>query len=154
MRAPFNWDRLASTPETTRYVHPGDRMKIEHVAIWCKDLELLRNFYGTHFGARSNRKYINSAKGFESYFLEFDSGARLELMRSQSIPETTNDPHKQFTGLIHMAISVGSEEQVDAVTTRLKNAGHEIIDGPRRTGDGYYESVVLDPENNRIEITA
>jgi lactoylglutathione lyase len=27
------------------------------------------------------------------------------------------------------------------------------VDGPRRTGDGYYESVVLDPEGNRLELT-
>ena len=129
-------------------------MRIEHVAIWCRDLETLREFYGTYFGARSNEKYVNEAKGFESYFLSFDSGARLELMRLQSIPQTTNDPHKQFTGLIHLAISVGSENGVDELTSELKKAGHRVIDGPRRTGDGYYESVVLDPENNRIEITA
>lgn len=74
-------------------------------------------------------------------------------MRMSSIPETTNDPHKQFTGLIHFAISVGSEERVEELTEELKRAGHEIIGDPRRTGDGYYESVVLDPEDNRIEIT-
>jgi lactoylglutathione lyase len=28
------------------------------------------------------------------------------------------------------------------------------FDGPRRTGDGYYESVVVDPDGNRIEIIA
>ena len=129
-------------------------MKIEHVAIWSKDLEALKQFYETYFGARANKKYINKSKGFESYFLSFDSGARLELMHMPFIPETTNDSHKQFTGLIHFAISVGSKEKVDALTNMLKNAGYEVIDGPRRTGDGYYESVVLDPENNRIEITA
>ena len=69
------------------------------------------------------------------------------------IPETTDDPYEQFTGLIHLAISVGSEEKVDELTNMLKKGGNEIIGGPRRTGDGYYESVVLDPEGNRIEIT-
>lgn len=129
-------------------------MKIEHVAIWCRNLEKLREFYESHFGAKASRIYKNEAKGFESYFLDFESGARLELMRSPSIPGTTNDPYKQFTGLIHLAISVGSEERVDRLTATLAQAGHPVVDGPRRTGDGYYESVVLDPENNRIEITA
>ena len=77
----------------------------------------------------------------------------MELMCLQSIPETENDPYKQFTGLVHLAISVGSENKVNELTNKLRKAGHEVIDRPRRTGDGYYESVVLDPENNRIEIT-
>ncbi|CAB1059799.1 Lactoylglutathione lyase (EC [Olavius sp. associated proteobacterium Delta 1] len=128
-------------------------MKIEHVAIWSKDIETLKQFYETYFCATSNNKYTNKTGEFESYFLSFNSGARLELMRMSSIPETTNDPHKQFTGLIHFAISVGSEERVEELTEELKRAGHEIIGDPRRTGDGYYESVVLDPEDNRIEIT-
>jgi lactoylglutathione lyase len=128
-------------------------VRIEHVAIWCRDLEILRAFYETTFGARSSEKYVNEATGFESYFLSFDSGARLELMHLQSIPQTTNDPYEQFTGLVHLAISVGSETRVDELTNELKKAGYAVLDGPRRTGDGYYESVVLDPENNRIEIT-
>jgi len=129
-------------------------VRIEHVAIWCRDLEILRAFYETHFAARSNEKYVNEATGFESFFLSFDSGACLELMRLPSIPQTANDPYEQFTGLAHLAISVGSENRVDELTDVLKKAGHPVLDGPRRTGDGYYESVVLDPENNRIEITA
>jgi lactoylglutathione lyase len=74
-------------------------------------------------------------------------------MRSPSVPQSTNELHKQFTGLAHLAISVGSEDRVDELTEELKKAGYEVLDGPRRTGDGYYESVVLDPESNRIEIT-
>ena len=128
-------------------------MRIEHIAIWSNDIETLKQFYETYFGAMSNKKYTNRTGAFESYFLSFDSGTRLELMRMSSIPKTTNDPHKQFTGIIHLAISVGSEEKVDEMTNDFKKAGHEIIGDPRRTGDGYYESVVLDPEGNRIEIT-
>ena len=129
-------------------------MKIEHVAIWCKDLEALRDFYMNYFEAKSTQKYRNDKKGFTSYFLSFKSGARLELMQMSTIPDTTNDPHKQFTGITHLAISVGSEKRVNQLTEELRDAGHAIIAEPRRTGDGYYESVVLDPENNRIEITA
>ena len=44
--------------------------------------------------------------------------------------------------------------RVDELTLRLENDGYPVLDGSRRTGDGYYESVALDPEGNRIEITA
>jgi lactoylglutathione lyase len=139
--------------ERTRQRSVEERVKIEHVAIWCQDLEGLRQFYETHFDARSNHKYANETKGFESCFLSFESGARIELMRMPSIPETADDPYAQATGLAHLAFSLGSEERVDALTAALKSAGYEVLDGPRRTGDGYYESAVLDPEKNRIEIT-
>lgn len=74
-------------------------------------------------------------------------------MQKPSIPDSQNDIYRQFTGLIHFAMNVGSEEKVDALTKQLQDDGYELLDGPRRTGDGYYESVVLDPEGNRIEIT-
>ncbi len=128
-------------------------MFLEHAAIWTEDLERLKTFYETYFEARAGRKYTNPAKGFESYFLTFDSGARLELMRMAGIPSSQNDPERQFTGLVHLAFGVGSEEAVDWLTRRLVDDGYRVLDGPRRTGDGYYESAVLDPDGNRLEIT-
>lgn len=113
----------------------------------------MRTFYMNYFGAKSNEKYVNAKKQFESYFLSFDTGARLELMRMQGIPASMNDIYKQFSGLIHFAVSVGSEEKVNSLTEQFRKDGYEVLDGPRRTGDGYYESVVLDPEGNRVEIT-
>jgi lactoylglutathione lyase len=63
-------------------------------------------------------------------------------------------PHGgEHLGLAHMAISLGNEAAVDALTAHLKDSGVPVLDGPRRTGDGYYESVVLDPEGNRVELT-
>lgn len=128
-------------------------MKIEHIAIWAKDIEALKEFYIKYFGAVSNEKYINRKNVFSSYFLVFESGARLEIMQMPTIPDSVNDPYKQFTGFIHLAISVGSEDRVTSLTNELANDGYEILDGPRKTGDGYYESTVLDPEKNRLEIT-
>ena len=61
--------------------------------------------------------------------------------------------YDQFTGLIHFAISLGNKENADVMTQQLKEDGFEILDGPRYTGDGYYEAVILDPEKNRIELT-
>jgi lactoylglutathione lyase len=128
-------------------------MHIEHIAIWTDDLERLRAFYETYFGAKTGEKYANPAHHFESYFLTFETGPRLELMHMQGIPATLNDPQRQFTGFIHASFSVGSELAVDALTERLRAAGFPVLDGPRRTGDGYYESAVLDPDGNRLEIT-
>ncbi|MEZ9287545.1 VOC family protein [Vibrio lentus] len=128
-------------------------MKIEHIAIWTKQLEVLKRFYEDYFGATSNQKYHNPNKGFSSYFLSFDSSSRLEIMEMDSVPESKDDIYDQFTGFIHMAISLGSEEVVDELTSRLIEDGYERLDGPRRTGDGYYESCVLDPDGNRLELT-
>jgi lactoylglutathione lyase len=128
-------------------------MRIEHVAIWTHDLERLRRFYETYFAGQSNAKYVNPRKQFESYFITFADGARLELMQRPDVPPSKNDVEQQFTGYIHLAFSIGSREAVDALTERLRADGYRILDGPRTTGDGYYESVTLDPDGNRIEIT-
>ena len=128
-------------------------MKIEHLAIWVSDLEQMRAFYERYFGATAGDLYHNPTKQFHSYFLSFQSGCRLELMHRPDIPNNINDLQLQYKGLIHFAISVGSKEKVNALTETLRQAGFSVIGEPRTTGDGYYESVILDPENNRIEIT-
>lgn len=129
-------------------------MRIEHVALWTQDIERLVGFYGAYFRASAGEKYANPAKGFESRFLTFESGARLEVMRTTAFSPIKHDSAIQRMGLTHLAFAIGSEPDVDDLTDRLRRDGHLIVDGPRRTGDGYYESVVLDPDGNRIEITA
>jgi lactoylglutathione lyase len=128
-------------------------MHIEHLAIWTKNLERLKTFYETYFQATAGEKYVNPQRRFESYFLTFASGARLELMSMPGIPDSPNDALAQSMGLIHLAFSVGSKEHVDELTARLQADGYPVLDGPRHTGDGYYESCVLDPDYNRVEIT-
>ena len=128
-------------------------MRIDHLALWCEDLDRMAGFYVRHFGASEGPRYRNPAKGFESIFLSFASGARLELMRSTTLEPLRLAPGLERMGLAHFALSTGDDAQVDALTAQLREAGHEVIEGPRRTGDGYYESVVLDPEGNRVEIT-
>jgi lactoylglutathione lyase len=127
-------------------------MKIAHIAIWVKDIEQMRAFYELHFGVVACKKYVNPAKHFESYFLEFESGARIELMRKPSI-KTESSPNEEHRGFAHLAISVGSKERVIDLTESMRLTGCPILGEPRTTGDGYFESVVLDPEGNRIEIT-
>ncbi|PWT76510.1 MAG: glyoxalase [Bacteroidetes bacterium] len=129
-------------------------MTLEHAAIWTNNLELLREYYVKYFGARSNDKYTNPSRGFQSYFLTFESGARLELMSMPGIPENKNDAKKdQYLGIIHLAFGVHTVEEVDEKARELKEAGFPILSGPRKTGDGYYEFETLDPDNNRLEVT-
>lgn len=129
-------------------------MKIEHLALWATDIEQMKDFYQTYFGATANKRYVNEAKGFSSYFLTFASGARLELMqRPDVLPKPSANQAAEFLGYAHLAMAVGSETAVNDLTARLVADGYTKLDGPRHTGDGYYESVILDPEGNRIEIT-
>ena len=128
-------------------------MHIEHIAIWTKDLVAMKEFYCTWFQAEAGPKYTNELKGFESFFLIFPTGARLELMRSEEIAAADTATSDTSTGYAHIAFSTGSEIKVDALTDQLREAGHTVVDGPRRTGDGYYESIVLDPDGNTVEIT-
>lgn len=128
-------------------------MKIEHLAIWVADLERMKIFYEKYFQAKPGEKYHNPKKQFESYFLSFSDGPRLELMCRPDIKSVNKNNEQEFFGFAHIAISVGSKEKVNHLTEELRSNGIEVIGEPRTTGDGYYESVVLDPEGNRIEIT-
>lgn len=128
-------------------------MQLEHAAIWCRDLEAMRAFYCRWLGASSNAKYRN-AKGFESYFLSFDGGARLELMQWADVSTDPPSAEHQRLGLAHLAFTLGSRAAVDNLTAELVAAGIVCVGQPRQTGDGYYESVILDPEHNRLELCA
>lgn len=126
-------------------------MKIEHVAMYVNDLEAARDFFVKFFGGVSNSGYYNEKTGFRSYFISFEDGPRLELMNK---PNMVNDPKPlNRSGYAHIAFSVGSKEKVDELTGRIRAAGFEVVSGPRTTGDGYYESCIVDIENNQVEIT-
>ena len=127
-------------------------MKIEHIAIWVKDLESMKDFYVNTFDMTHNDLYHNTTKNFKSYFLSPKTeGIRIELMTRPDIEES--DKYSEIFGIAHLAFSVGSKEKVDEMTENMRNSGHQILGGPRTTGDGYYESVVADPEGNKIELT-
>lgn len=126
-------------------------MRIEHIAMYVKDIEQTKIFFIKYLDATANNGYHNKNTGFKSYFLSFDDGARLEIMNR---PEMNDDEkHVSRTGYIHIAFSVGSKEKVDSLTEQLRTDGYNVISGPRTTGDGYYESCIIGIEENQIEIT-
>jgi lactoylglutathione lyase len=129
-------------------------MQIEHLALWVRDLERMKDFYLKYFDTTAGEKYVNSARQFTAYFILFGKDkTRLELMTRPDI--TSFDGKRGFTmGLAHFTISVGGKDQVNALTERLRTDNYTILGEPRTTGDGYYESVVLDPEGNVLEISA
>lgn len=126
-------------------------MKIDHIALYVNDLEAAKTFFVTYFDAKPNKIYHNVKTDFRSYFLSFDDGSRLEIMCKPDLSDM--EKPLQRTGFIHIAISVGSKEKVNALTKRLSEDGYAVVSGPRTTGDGYYESCIIGLEGNQIEIT-
>jgi lactoylglutathione lyase len=131
---------------------PGPR--IHHLALWVSDIDTICGFYRDAFGAEVGPLYENAARGFRSRFVSFGGGAQLEVMSSATLSLANRKAGAQALGYAHVAVAVGSEAAVDELTRALRIRGIPVLDGPRRTGDGFYESVVLDPEGNRVEITA
>ena len=132
------------------YKQEGIFMKVNHIALYVNDLEKMRAFYVKYFDAKSNKMYHNPNTGLKTYFLEFINGCRVEIMTKGNLNNIEKDLNN--TGYIHLAFSVGSKDKVNELTGLLEDDGYEIISQPRTTGDGYYESCIIDPENNQIEI--
>ena len=126
-------------------------MKIDHMAMYVTDIEHTKEFFVKFFEAKAGNKYYNQNTGFQSYFLTFEDGARLEIMTKQPLLELSKDPLR--TGYAHLAFSVGNMERVNALTARLQAEGYEVLSDPRTTGDGYFESCIVGIEGNLIEIT-
>ena len=126
-------------------------MKIDHIAMYVNNLEAAKDFFVKYFHAVSNERYYNYKTDFASYFLSFSDGSRLEVMTKPNLTDAA-DQMNRF-GYAHIAFSVGSKDNVDALTQRLKDDGYPVVSGPRTTGDGYYESCILAIEGNLVEIT-
>lgn len=126
-------------------------MGIDHIAMYVQDLEQVRDFFQTYFHAVPNEGYHNPDTGLRTYFLSFTGGCRLEIMTRPGMTDSLKAVAQM--GYTHLALSVGSREEVNRITKQLEDHGYEVLSGPRTTGDGYYESCVLGPENNQIEIT-
>jgi lactoylglutathione lyase len=125
-------------------------MHIGHIAIWVKDLDITADFYAKFFGAKIGTFYHNPKTKFNSRFIAFESGARIEIM---TCPDIKENAAYNACGYAHIALSVGSTNEVDRLTKFLSENGVTVLSQPRTTGDGYYESKIADPDGNEIEIT-
>ena len=125
--------------------------RIDHAAVWVADLEAARDFYTTWFGGVAGELYHNPRTGLSTYILTFGTGARLELMTR---PDVTAPGAGGRLGWAHISFALADPPAVDAMARRAREAGVQVVDGPRRTGDGYYEVALLDPEGNRVEVVA
>ena len=127
-------------------------MRIDHIALFCRDLEVMRQFFLDYFEAVSNEQYHNPRTGLRTYILSFTEGStRLELMQRPDVADA--NPSVAAIGYVHISIAVGSKRDVDLLTRRLADDGYPVVSGPRTTGDGYYESCIIGPEGILIEIT-
>ena len=126
--------------------------KIEHMAVWVTDLEKMKEFYIRYFNGTANQKYVNPVRGFSSYFISFGEGPRLEIMNLQDIAPDGNS-ERVVRGWAHLAFSLGTRKAVEELTEKFRNEGYTVESEPRTTGDGYFESVILDPEGNQLELT-
>jgi glyoxalase family protein len=126
-------------------------IRIDHTAMYVRDLEATRQFFVRFFGAVCGEPYHNPRTGLRSCFLRFGDGARLEIMHRPDMTDPRKEPLR--SGYIHLAFGIGSREAVDRLTGELRENGYRIVSGPRITGDGCYESCVEGPEENLIEIT-
>ena len=125
--------------------------QIAHIAVWCKDLEAVAGFWQSFFGAQVGPRYESRRRaGFVSRFVQLDSGPTLELMSLPALSSATVDMAER-PGWTHVAIALGSREQVDRLAQRAQECG-ALLSAPRVTGDGYYEAVICDPEGNSVEI--
>jgi lactoylglutathione lyase len=125
-------------------------MRINHIALFVRDLEVMKTFYVKFFKAKAGKLYQNPKTGLETYFLKFDDGCRLEIMKQTKPGEGEREPNN--ADYVHVAFSAGSKNKVDELVRNLENHGYKILREPRTTGDGYYESVIIDPENNAVEV--
>lgn len=126
-------------------------MRIDHTALFCRNLEQMRQFFIDYFDARSNEQYHNPRTGLRTYILTFTEGStRLELMQRPDVQDA--NPSQPAIGYVHLSFAVGSRKGVDLLTRRLAANGYTVTSGPRTTGDGYYESCILGPEGIQIEV--
>jgi len=124
---------------------------LELIALATDDVEGLRDFY-LQLGAVASVPRSDPDTGLRSCVLDF-CGVRLELFEPPAASEGPVDVRRS-TGLVHLGFVLGSADAVDALSNVIAAAGHRVLEPPHRNGQlARYESVVLDPDGNRVTLT-
>ncbi len=125
--------------------------QIEHIALATNDVECLSGFY-RQLGGMASPLSTDSGTGLRSCVLDF-CGVRLEVFERPGRREGA-DGDALAPGLMHLGFALGSADAVDELSRVIAAAGHRVLEAPRRAGElGRYESVVLDPDGNRVKLT-
>jgi lactoylglutathione lyase len=125
--------------------------QIEHIALATNDVERLCDFY-QQLGAVASPPSTNPDTGVRSCALDF-CGVRLELIERRRGREGSAGDER-LPALIHVGFALGSADAVDELGRMIAAAGHRVLEPPHRSSaQGRYESVVVDPDGNRLKLT-
>lgn len=125
--------------------------QLDHIALATKDVEGLRDFYLRLSGVAS-APCTDADTGLHTCVVDF-CGVRVELLERPSDRERHHGDGRS-SGLVHLGFALGSADAVDEVSAALAAAGHRVLQPPHRVGRlGPYQSVVLDPDGNRVKLT-
>lgn len=125
-------------------------MKIVHTAVYVRDMERMKAFYGEFFGAQVREEYWDKAHKYQICLLGFEGGCGLELFYQAGLADGSQTAFER-SGYTHVAFSAGGRAKVNTLVGALSEQGYEVVDGPRDFSDRY-ECWVLDPEGNIVEI--
>jgi lactoylglutathione lyase len=125
--------------------------QIEHIALATGDVERARAFYRL-LGAMAAPFTTDPETRLRSCLLDF-CGVRLELYERPRGRDGTAE-HTQGPGLLHLGFALGSADAVDELSAVVADAGYRVLEPPHRAGGlGRYESMLLDPDGNRVKLT-
>lgn len=122
-------------------------MKLHHIAFWSKDIEALIEFYRTYFGGEV--LFRHESGDFQCVFVKIFSGLTLEIMTRSKLCDAVAEDR---VGYSHFSIEVDSKDEVDRLTDYFIAHKIPMKKVKEQYDDGFYESAVLDPDGNIIEI--
>ena len=128
-------------------------VQIEHIALVTGDLDRLCDFYRL-LGPVVSPPVTDADTGLRRCMLDFCS-VRLEVFERQDSGEVAPAGNQlQPPVLLHLGLVLGSADAVDELSRVVAAAGHRVPEPPHRVDQGgRYESVVLDPDGNRVKLT-
>jgi lactoylglutathione lyase len=124
--------------------------RVVHVACWVSDLDATASWWKSTFGAEVGGVYTSRNRpGFTSRHAVLGDGLCVELMAGPWVKSTEE---AERAGWAHVAIGVGSMEEVDRIAEAQRALGC-LRSGPRWPGDRCYEAVLQSPDGILVEIT-
>lgn len=127
-------------------------MKLDHIALWTKQIEVMVDFYEKYFDGKADEMYVDEEENISCCYIIFTEGSKLELIQGPDIYEREHKITDRVLGYTHLAFDVGSKEKVDEITEKIEKDGYQVEKRPAFIVEWFYESAIIDPEGNIIEI--